>query len=50
MRSDSAAVGFDRVEGVTVKVDGVYTVKIKKNGNDKLQLNITDKKTSNFEL
>ena len=45
-----ASVGFGCAEAVTVKVDGVYTVKIKKNGNDKLQLNITDKKTSNFEL
>ena len=45
-----AAVGFENAESVSIKLDGVYTVKIKKNGHDKLQLSITDKKTSNFEI
>ena len=45
-----AAVGFGKVESVTVKINGIYTVKISINGSGRLVCKVTDKKTSQFEL
>lgn len=45
-----AAVGFGKVESVTVKINGIYSVKISVNGSGRLVCKVTDKKTSQFEL
>lgn len=45
-----AAIGFEVIDAVTIKLDSHLSVGLKKNGNGKITVKLNRKKTESFDL